>query len=57
MEAIVTGVSAWVTAALGWIGDIFEYLTSADVIPYILLGIGLMAVGMGFKYVRSLLRG
>lgn len=57
MESIVTGVSAWVTAALGWIGDIFEYLTSADVIPYILLGIGLMAVGMGFKYVRSLLRG
>lgn len=57
MEAIVTGVSAWVTAALGWIGDIFEYLTSTAVLPYILLGIGLMAVGMGFKYVRSLLRG
>lgn len=54
---VATGVGAWLTEILGWFGDVFEYLTSADVLPFTLIGVSLMIVGLGFQYVRSILRG
>ena len=57
----VTGVASvigeWLTEIIGWFGDVFTYLTSAEVLPFTLIGVSLMIVGMGFQYVRSILRG
>lgn len=54
---VATGVGAWVTEILSWFGDVFTYLTSADVLPFTLIGVSLMIVGLSFQYVRSILRG
>lgn len=57
VTGVATGIGTWLTEIIGWFGDVFTYLTSADVLPFTLIGVSLMIVGMGFKYVRSILRG
>jgi hypothetical protein len=54
---VVTGIGTWLTEITGWFGDVFEYLTSSDVLPFTLIGVSLMIVGLAFQYVRSILRG
>lgn len=54
---VATGVGTWLTEILGWFEDVFEYLTSTNVLPFTLIGVSLMIVGLGFQYVRSILRG
>ena len=54
---VATGIGTWLTEIIGWFGDVFGYLTSSDVLPFTLIGVSLMIVGLGFKYVRSILRG
>lgn len=50
-------IGEWLTEIIGWFGDVFTYLTSAQVLPFTLIGVSLMIVGLGFQYVRSILRG
>lgn len=55
MVAITTGVSSWITAILGWLGDVFTYLVSDAVLPFTLIGVSLMIVGLAFGYVKGLI--
>lgn len=57
VTGVATSIGDWLTEIIGWFGDVFTYLTSADVLPFTLIGVSLMIVGMGFQYVRSILRG
>ena len=57
MTNVATGISTWITEIIGWFGDVFTYLTSTDVLPFTLIGVSLMIVGLSFQYVRSILRG
>lgn len=57
VTSVATVIGNWLTEIIGWFGNVFTYLTSADVLPFTLIGVSLMIVGMGFTYVRSILRG
>lgn len=57
VTSVATVIGDWLTEIISWFGDVFTYLTSADVLPFTLIGVSLMIVGMGFQYVRSILRG
>lgn len=57
VTSVATVIGDWLTEIISWFGDVFTYLTSAQVLPFTLIGVSLMIVGMGFQYVRSILRG
>ena len=57
VTAVASTIGEWLTEIIGWFGDVFTYLTSEDVLPFTLIGVSIMIVGMGFQYVRSILRG
>lgn len=57
LSSLITDIGTYVEGALVWFGDVFTYLTSTAVFPFILIGIGFTIVGFAFKYVRSIIRG
>ena len=57
MANIITGISGFIDGALTWFGSVFTYLTSEEVFPFVLIGLGMTIVGFAFRYVRSLVKG
>jgi len=57
LSSLITDIGTYVEGALTWFGDVFTYLTSTAVFPFILIGIGFTIVGFAFKYIRSIIRG
>lgn len=57
LTELVTDVGTFITGSTGWFAKVLAYLTSAEVWPFVLLGLGIIITGFAFKYVRSLVKG
>lgn len=57
LAEVITAIGTFVDGALVWFGKVFTYLTSEEVFPFILIGLGMMITGFAFTYVRSLVKG